>query len=379
MKYLLLLKSADAEIRAWKNLSAARKSSVEIHCEITRGRKKKNNDANAPIEYNISKIYEWISKELSPCSKVFVDITRESSLSSVETNNLSKSSNGYSAWVSAVKSLHEKNKAVRPTIIINPSDGDSIDVYRSDIISQFNAFSEVFDHISYRVSVLHDPDFIQDLEIIAGKVNNFIVKGGRFRVLLDFEYISPGTALIQASYAAELVREVNRIIPNVEVFSVGTSFPKDVTRIGGELRDEFRLNEVELNKELNRLQNFPVGYGDYGSINPERNDAMGGPGIFMRARIDYPTDRNTIFYHRVEPKVDKVAKKLLSPRSLMYRDAAKLVVADSSFTPINDSWGCDQVVKAARNLPEGNSPSFWISVRMEAHICRQIDRLLAET
>lgn len=378
MNYLLLLKAAPAEMRAWKNLSATRKSKIDVHMEITRGRKKITKNGEPQKEYNIESIYDWVVKEFKGCRGISVDLTREVGLSSNEILALASSKDGYAAWVQKVNELHARNSLVRPTLIVNPDEGDDAAKYEADIFSQFDSFTRNFDHLTYRVSVLHDPEFLSDIEILADRINAFNNAGGTFRIILDFEYISPSTADIQAAYAANIVRELKRLVPLIEIYSVGTSFPKDVTRIGNERTDEFRVSEVHLNRAINRLQNFRVGYGDYGSINPERNDVLGGPGVFMRARVDFPTNRETVYYYRVDPDVDKEAKVLLSPRSIMYKKAAALTVSDPRFLEIGDSWGCRKLQEAATGLPEGSSPSFWISARMEMHICQQLNRLERE-
>jgi hypothetical protein len=379
MTYHLILKTGDSEIRAWRNLSKERQSLVSVHCEITRGRKKPNKDKSAPFEYNIDKVFEVIQSDFQNCEVCVVDITREPSLRSTETENLGRSKNGYEEWVTTVQRLHENNAKVRPTLIVNPKDDDDFETFQADIYEQFDAFSEDFDLISYRASVLHDLGFVDDLLLLAEKVNAYVAKGNIFEVLLDFECIHPSTATLHASYVAPIIREIREAIPDVRIVSIGTSFPKSVTDLGDDVTDEFRLEEFYLHEEINRTQNQPVEYGDYGSINPIRNDFSPPVGIHLRARIDFPTDRETIFYHRVAPSIDKANNVLLSPRVTMYKTAAKLVVSDSKFSPVENSWGYEKIVEAASKSPEGKSPSFWISVRMEIHICRRIDVISSRT
>jgi len=373
MSYHLVLKTGDSEIRAWRNLSLDRQSLVSVHCEITRGRKKPNKDKSAPFEYNIAKVFEVIQTDFQNCEVCVVDITREPTLRSTETESLGRSENGYADWVNAVQGLYDNNPKVRPTLIVNPNSDDDFDTFQDDIFAQFDAFAGQFDLISYRASVLHDESFVDDLVMLSGKVNAYVAMGNVFEVLLDFECIQPSTATLHASYVAPIIREIRQAIPDVRIVSVGTSFPKSVTDLGDDDTDEFRLEESYLHDEINRTHNQPVGYGDYGSINPIRNDFSPPVGIHLRARVDFPTDRETIFYHRVAPSIDKERNVLLSPRVAMYKTAAKLVMSDTKFSSVEDSWGYDKIVEAAEKSPEGKSPSFWISVRMEIHICRRID------
>lgn len=375
MTYHLLLKMGESEIRAWKHLSLARKAEISVHCEITRGRKRPNKDKSAPIEYNISKIYSTIVEDFTDCRVCVVDITREPTLRSSETQALGLSVSGYAAWVAKVNELHAENAKVRPTLIVNPGDNDDYNQYESDIFSQFDAFTQRYNLISYRVSVLHDEGFVDDLAMLADRANAFIDGGNKFEIVLDFEFIQASTSSLHAAYVAPLIRQIRSIIPHATIVSLGTSFPKSVTDVGDEERDEFRLEELALYEAIGRAQNQLIEYGDYGSINPIRNDAFTPVGPYLRARIDFPTDSSSIYYHRVAPKVDPNTKKLLSPRSSMYKAAAKRVLADASHSPLPGSWGYDKIVEAATKAPEGSSPNFWISVRMEMHICRRLDAM----
>lgn len=379
MTYHLLLKMGVSEIRAWKHLSSARKAELSVHCEITRGRKRPNKDKSEPVEYNIAKIYSTIAEDFTECRVCVVDITREPTLRSSETQALGLSVGGYAAWVEKVNELHAANAKIRPTLIVNPGENDDYDQYESDIFAQFDAFAQRYNLISYRVSVLHDEGFIDDLTMLADRANAFIEHGKRFEIVLDFEFIQASTASLHAAYVAPLISQVRSIIPHATIVSLGTSFPKSVTDVGDEERDEFRLEELALYEEISRVQNQPIEYGDYGSINPIRNDAFMPVGSYLRARIDFPTDKKSIYYHRVAPNVDPNTKKLLSPRSSMYKAAAKRVLADASYSPLPDSWGYDKIVEAATKAPEGSSPNFWISVRMEMHICRRLDAMARQT
>jgi hypothetical protein len=365
----------ESEIRAWKHLSAARKAELSVHCEITRGRKRPNKDKSEPIEYNIAKIYSTIAEDFTDCRVCVVDITREPTLRSNETQALGRSVGGYATWVAKVNELHAENAKVRPTLIVNPGEDDDYDQYEADIFAQFDAFAQRYDLISYRASVLHDEGFIDDLTMLADRANAYIQLENRFEIVLDFEFVQASTASLHAAFVAPLISQIRTIIPHARIVSLGTSFPKAVTDVGDEERDEFRLEELALYEAINRAQNQPIEYGDYGSINPVRNDAFIPVGSYLRARIDFPTDSNSIYYHRVAPNVDPNTKKLLSPRSSMYKAAAKRVLADASHSPLSGSWGYDKIVEAATKAPEGSSPNFWISVRMEMHICRRLDAM----
>jgi hypothetical protein len=377
MSYHLILKTGDAELRAWRHLSEGRKSKITVHCEITRGRKKPNKDKSIPAEYNIGKVLSVIAEDFVECEACVVDITREPTLKSDETEALGSPDDGYSKWIETVLALKEKNSRICPTLIINPREGDSYEQFENDIFRQFDAMSSEFERICYRASVLFDDSFVDDIEMLSERINRYIEGGGIFEVLLDFEYIQPSTAALHASYSAPIIRSIRDFCPRVLVVCAGTSFPRNVTEIGDEESDEFRLEEIELLKEINRMHNDPVSYGDYGSINPIRNDFNPPVGVHLRARIDFPTEADTIFYQRIAPIVDKESGTLISSRSSMYKNAAKIIASSPKFSLVPESWGCEMILEAAERSPSGSSPSFWISVRMEIHISRRVDALFA--
>ena len=159
-----------------------------------------------------------------------------------------------------------------------------------------------------------------------------------------------------------------------ELVILSTSFPKFVTDLGDEEEDSFPLEEVFLHEEIakNKGARTVIHYGDYGSINPIRNDQ-----IIMRSgwrpRIDFPTSEGRIFYYR--EKREKDDEGVTNSYASHYASVANNVVNDPSFEKLQDCWGVTQIESAAAGHPPGVSPSFWISVRMEIHMRQQVNRL----
>ena len=120
---------------------------------------------------------------------------------------------------------------------------------------------------------------------------------------------------------------------------------------------------------MSALPTIKIVYGDYGSINPIRNDNI----VMARGwipRIDVPTQRE-IFYKR--------ERRGENNYSNTYSRVARKIVRDSRF-PKNFSynWGIEQINNCAKGASPGSNPSFWISVRMNIHIQQQIERLNAK-
>ena len=170
--YFLLFKTADAEKRAWRNLSAKRRSAVTPVVELSRGKKKRNagkDKAGKPLTaeqllstfgvYGFERNWQTSLELMDDCEWFFLDLTREPSLSCAEIEALGSSSNGYSNWTSFVLERQKEGLNLRPTLIVNPSEGDDEAAYVADLKSQFSAFSGAFDEIAYRVAVTEDDEF----------------------------------------------------------------------------------------------------------------------------------------------------------------------------------------------------------------------------
>lgn len=398
-QYFLLLKTADAEKRAWKNLADERKASLFPILELTRGRKNRGKGKTADGRLltaaqllQTPNVYGFEANQISAfelmnhCDKFFVDLTREPSLSCFEIEELSKSDNGYDAWTSFVVEKTEEYPAVLPTLIVNPSDGETEEQYRTNISLQFQAFSNSFAEIAYRVSVLDDEDFLYDLIALKPDIEAFIEAEGSFYVILDHEFVRPGNGHVHAKRTTQIISSVLQELPNAKIVCLATSFPKSVTDIGDEEHGVFRVEEMYLYDELRKIHQQVI-YGDYGSINPIRNDEL----IIAsgwRPRIDYVSRHEglSVFYFRekraiigqktVSVKGEEKKKNILAPYSEHYASVARKVIGFSPYyEDLSPSWGNGEIKAASKNQVPSNSPSHWISVRMEVHVIQVLKQL----
>lgn len=388
-EYFLLFKTAQAEFRAWENLSQDAKQQIFPIVELTRGRKipraqinklgeGKNlaEDAWSTTEgiYNFSRNITKVRDAFKESQHVIIDITREEELSCFEIDVLTKSENGYEKWVEFVKTERDNFSDLIPTLLINPSDGESEKNYKTNIGDQFDNLMQDFSGVAYRTSVLLDPDFLYDLILLKDKINSHLENGKRFWIELDHEFIRPGTGMLHAARTLGLMKEINDILPGAHIVILSTSFPRSVEDLGDPEYDGFPLEEILLFEEItkNKPQDAAVYYGDYGSINPLRNDQVFARGGW-RPRIDFPTSRKRTFYYREKRIKDKYG--VFSSYDSHYVSVARKVIDDSSFENIEESWGVTQIKSAADGTPPGKAPSFWISVRMEIHILQRLRQL----
>ena len=159
------------------------------------------------------------------------------------------------------------------------------------------------------------------------------------------------------------------VINSISQFSVdkivlaGTSFPKNPTEFGGDKYGEYELEECNLFENVKEKIDCDLIYGDYATINPIRSLQAGGRGWIPR--IDMPTE-DKIFYHRSRKR------SLETSYAKAYIRVAKLVYEDDKYEDVDnmigDCWGTEQIELSADGYPQGLSPSFWISARMNVHI-----------
>lgn len=381
-EYFLLFKTAQAEFRAWDVLSSGAKEHVFPIVELTRGRKIPKSGEDIPEErwpltegiYDFDKNVTKVQDTFGECERVIIDLTREPGLTCFEIDALSKSDNGYERWVEFLREKKGNFRDLVPTLLANPSDEEGEEDYKTNIRNQLDSLMQEFSGVAYRASVLIDPEFLYDLIILEDKINGYLDNDKNFWIELDHEFVRPGMGLLHAARTLGVIEEIQKIVPRAQIIILSTSFPNSIEELGDPESDSFPMEEVSLFEEIERnlRPGTIVRYGDYGSINPVRNDQVFARGGW-RPRIDFPTSKKRTYYFR-EKRI-KDAKGVASSYASHYVSVANKVVDNSLFEEIPESWGVKQIKSAAAGSPPGKAPSFWISVRMEIHMLQQIKRL----
>lgn len=353
--YAILLKTGDAELKAVGNLNIDFKEVFPI-IELTRGRRSKN-DKIGLIDKRMAKI-----KEIFKRNSICLDLTTSSALSNEELDSLYSYENGYQNWIDFLVSLKNENSfsSIIPTILVNADDpnlSDNLLLQVDKLISEFNT-------IAYRNSLADDSCYI-DIELI----KNIIQKSNcKFYFIVDCEYIAPGAWLSFASKAEIRIKKISSILESIQFIIVSTSFPNNVAEIGNVDKDTFDLIEIKLHSEISKnLSNIKVLYGDYGSINPIRNDeVIMSRGWVPRIDVALPLE---IFYYRQRREKEGIY-------SDAYYKISQNIIRDKRFPRESISnWGIKQIVNCSEGYSPGSTPGFWISVRMNTHIEQQIKRL----
>lgn len=352
-KYNLLFKTGDAEIRALEKSDIRSKNLFPI-IEITRGRKSKT-DQIGLISKRIKKI-EAIFENRDIC----IDLTTDKELSNPEIDNMYSYSNGYEEWIYFLTKLKQQQtfSSISPTILVDTSDPD----LENNLLSQVKSLYKEFDNIVYRNN-LSDDGYIDDINTISQYINSN--DKHKFTFILDCEYVPVGAINNTIEVLNARINKIRDIIPGTKFIVVSTSFPRYVSDIGNDDYDIFPVDEIRIHDGLNDSN---IEYGDYGSINPVRNDTITMARGWI-PRIDIPTP-DGIYYYRLRKK------GYGDDYSATYSAVAKKVISDNKFpSDYNDNWGIKQVIMCSNGDSPGASPGFWISVRMSVFIDMQLKRL----
>jgi hypothetical protein len=341
IKYIPIIKTGDAEIRGVENLSDNVKDSITPIFELTRSRISK--------KYPEGDVYHRLNrlKDAFGNRRFILDLTGEPNLSNRQIEDLQDNRNGYKKWIGFLISNKEDFPEMIPTIQISDVGVNSIEDYYERIRKQAKEMDTYFDSVVYRIPLGYE-DFGGDLKVVCEAI-----PGKKIICVIDAGFITQEKAKIYSEKAKSVVNKLNEF--NVQKVALSaTSFPRNPTEFG----EEFNLEEVLFFASVR--DKTPLIYGDYATINPLRNLQAGGNGWVPR--IDMPTE-DIIFYHRSR-KVGSYADA--------YVRVAKLVCNDQRYKEakkiIGGCWGIEQIELAAEGDPQGLSPSFWISVRMNIHM-----------
>lgn len=353
----MLLKTGDAELRCLANVEDSLRQNILPIIEITRGRKLKGEE-KYPIESRLKKIYEIFSDQ-----PMCLDLTSSSSLLCDEIRELFTPNNGYEKWLSFLKNVKDVGRYTKiiPCIQSNFDDDDFVENYRGQVASLLAEFPKV----AYRSSLKED-GYCDDMEII----RPLLTGKEQLLFIIDCEYLVPGSRHSFAEKTIARIKNVYDILGDKVIFTVcSTSFPNNISDIGNDTEDIFKIIEIDLYDEIRAKidSQIPIIYGDYGSISPKRNDEV----IMARGwipRIDVPT-RDEIYYVRER-------RTPVRDYASTYTFVARKVMQNIRFPHKLSCWGVDQIKICAEHGAPGASPAFWISVRMNIHLHQQNIRLI---
>lgn len=353
--YFPIIKTTDAELKAYSFLNDEVKDGILPIFELTRSRRSKYNP-DADVNKRIDKLKEDVVNR-----PFILDLTVEQTLSNAQIDEmLNTPKEGFALWVAFIKELLEQELNVIPMINFHP---DVIE----DVEKEIDSLNSLSEYLAFRVSI-NEPDAIDYINQILAMFDMeklILILDGEFIELDDkydtgdkSDYFSVFLDQIDANFDATKLKAL------ICAFSSFPSAVNDSNNIYGNYNyGSFPISEIITNNELLKEYKY-VRYGDYGSVHPIRYEGFGR----WVPRVDF-MDNDKFYYYRYQRDDDG------------YITAANEVVLDSNYNIINeiDTWGDQEIAAADMGAPNGRSPSHWIAVRINLYITRQYLRLRGQS
>lgn len=334
--YVPIIKTTDAEIKGYKNLSSDIKEKITPLFELTRSRPLKNYPAG-DVEKRMREIIEHA--EGNP---FLLDLTSHEDLSNDQIIDLQDDINGFQMWRSFLK-RYKDDASIIPLLHLYD---DNLRTYKECASKLLVDFPKV----AFRVSCAQKPS---DLHRYLTEIRDVVELSEQYHLAIDAGFITHSNIALISSKCNHLL-EVAQAFGVISISVHSSSFPASVVAHSQGCDDEGDMDLLELDFfAAVSSTDRPVTYGDYAGIHPIRRAIGGGTWV---PRVDLTIDDAYIYkrYRREEGS---------------YALAAKELVKSARYNPV-ECWGKDQIEKAAGGSPPGKSPAFWISVRLNQHITR---------
>ena len=359
-KYCIIAKTAQAERRAMSNLSRNVLDKILPIVELTRGRKTTDKITKV-VSYPYLRLIEEVKEIYRGCDIAF-DVTSSEALSSPEIDALFGYTGGYAEWIKLLDDLRVEGyfKSIIPSVLLNYDDKD----FENNVKSEINQLNSRFDSVMFRYSISNEGG-VADLKLIS---DNF-PEQKELLVVVDCEYVPTSSISFTMAACKTIIQGIKDILGGrkYKIVLVSTTYPNNVTETNDEHADDIPLREIDLFDGVCK-EHDDIIYGDYGTVNPQRNDNIIMANGWL-PKIDVALPRLVYYKRERRPKGT-------TAYSSTYELVAQLATADSRF-PLSqiDIWGIRQIVDCSMGSVPSSQPSFWISVRMNTHICQQVLRL----
>ncbi|MCU8090738.1 beta family protein [Shewanella sp. SM20] len=339
--YFPILKTTVSEIRALRQLDCSENSNVHPIFELTKSRKSKH-DEIGNVYKRIEEITEIVKK-----NKFILDLTSEGSLSNTQIESFFDDHNNFENWRLFIRSLKDKELNVYP--VVQAYDDTTLD----ELSAQMKYFFDTCGGFSIRLKPVYLEMDISRKLIQAAQNYNFIL-------IFDLEYVDEDNLdFVTNEFSLFLEKCISNSLNVGSIILCSSSFPSMVNhynKFEGEIKSVEKVAYQEISKKFPQNSFF---YGDYGSVHPFRNETTAYNWV---PRIDYPLLYSVVFC-RKQREVGG------------YKDCANRLVNMPDFinNPV-DCWGYREILDAC-SKPNGNSPSYWISARINLHITRTLEWL----
>ena len=344
--YFPLLKTTEAELKAYEFLDGDVKKGVLPVFELTKSRKTTKNP-ESKLERKINKLSEVIEQR-----PFVIDLTTETTYSNREIEEmLENGSNGYEEWIKFLKKLRDERglKAI-PTVHYHPQK-------LKDVKKQIDTLQSLFPYLAFRASVFEHETY----EYIEKFFSFYEGHQDKIILILDGKFIPVYDEAKKTDFMNR-IKKIRNSFTECSILCAFSSFPSFVGRggYGGDSEGEFNIAEIETNGEIIKSSKN-VYHSDYATIHPVRYHTRGGGWI---PRIDVPLEK-ICFYYRYRRDDGSYAR------------CAEETISDDRYERIKDFnvWGDEEIEYASQDRARGRSPSHWIAVRANLHMSRQYIRL----
>jgi len=338
-RYVPIVRSRDAELKGFIELSDKVKDSILPVIEFTKSRRTKTNP-NGAVAVCVAKVKEGLGDRF-----FIADVTSMEALSSAETDGFLDPSNSFQNWRAFVATQLPLT-CVPVVHLTDPFDPNSVALQAAALIHHSG-------YIAFRIP----PGYEHALQLAALLVAT-LGSLERCIVICDGGYVTRGSLPAMSSDAKATLQIFAKPLLRAVAAS---SFPSSVVLpdYGGDDYGKFPLLEVTLSEDVKSATSLAdVVHGDYGLIHPA--DMLGTVTNWV-PRVDVPLPRE-VYYRRYRRDAGG------------YVYAARLALADPAYQPIG-CWADANIRDAAAGNPQGRSPAHWIAVRVNLHITRQVERL----
>lgn len=335
-KYVPIIKTIDAEIKGYQNLSQEIKEKITPVFELTRSRPLKNYP-EGDIELRMKQLIEYTDG-----NPFFLDLTSHEDLANDQIIDLQDDTNAFQMWRHFLRK-HKVSANIIPLLHLYDDDLSTYKACTEELLKDFET-------LAFRISCAQEPS---DLRRYLSEIASVINLSSQYHLIIDAGYITNSNFSHLVTRSSGLI-DVAREFGVIHISCHCSSFPASVMNHprGEDDEGDMPLLELQYFSALDS-SDAPITYGDFGGIHPIRKRIGGGSWV---PRVDLTVDDAYIYkrYRREEGG---------------YKLAAKEMVKWSRYQPV-DCWGKEQIEEAATTEPPGKSPSFWISVRLNQHVTR---------
>lgn len=347
--YFPVIKTRDAELRCFKHLDNKTKDLILPIYELTKSRR-----TTLVPDGDINRRMKDI-RDIQAGRPFILDLTTDERYTNSQVEKLLDERNGFSEWFYFIFEQYKDLNIIPMIHLYGDSDYKEVKQFVSSASQSVG---------SKRLALRLPTDLKnEELDRILVSIKDSLENSCQLYIIFDVGYFSDNSSFNESVgnviSSCEVCEKYNNYIS--DIILVSTSFPLSPAQAGGEDQSgNFKVLEEELYFEVKKSIPY-IKYGDYVSINTEQIELKAGTFV---PRIDLISEECDRFYYERYRRKDGG-----------YIECARAVKRNSQSNGYSNLgiWATDQIELAAGGNPEGISPSYWISVRMNYYVYKKIN------